>query len=450
MLEFKLPDVGEGIHEAEVLRWLVKPGDQVKLDQPMVEIQADKGVVEIPSPVAGVVKEIRVQPNKMARVGDVLILLDPQGGSPKASQGAKKAAAQPAATTQPSAVAQPAAAAASAGLSPSTNGSGAQTGPGTPTDTSTQAAPRRAQAAPAARKLAFELGVNIDQVTGTGPGGRITMEDVRNFAAQGAASPAAASTNGTAVAPAAPTPAAPTRPAETGGESREPLAGLRRRIAERMELAWRTIPHATAFDEADGAALMALRHALQPSAEKQGVHLTYLPLLIKLLVRVLKEFPIFNASLDEERREIVYKHYYHIGLATNTPDGLIVSVLRDADKRTLLEVAREATRLTEAGRQRKLTLPELTGSTFTLNNVGAFGGGGTGVPIINPPEVAILAVGALKERPVARQGTIIARPTLPLSLSFDHRLIDGSGSSAFLRRFKELVEQPSLLLLDSL
>ena len=422
MLEFKLPDVGEGIHEAEVLRWLVKPGDQIKLDQPMVEIQADKGLVEIPSPVAGIVKEIRVPQNKMARVGDVLILLDPQGGAQRSAQVAKTAAvAQPAATV-------------SGDAEPSTNG--------------TQPAQRRAQAAPAARKLAFELGVNLDQVTGTGPGGRITIEDVRTFAAQGAASPAAVSTNGAASSPTAP--AAPPRPAETGGESREPLAGLRRRIAERMELAWRSIPHATAFDEADGAALMALRHALQPSAEKQGVHLTYLPLLIKLLLRVLKEFPVFNASLDEERREIVYKHYYHIGLATNTPDGLIVSVLRDADKRTLLDLAREAARLTEAGRQRRLALPELTGSTFTLNNVGAFGGGGTGVPIINPPEVAILAVGAIKERPVARQGTIIARPTLPLSLSFDHRLIDGSGSSAFMRRFKELVERPSLLLLDSL
>jgi pyruvate dehydrogenase E2 component (dihydrolipoamide acetyltransferase) len=426
MLEFKLPDVGEGIHEAEVLRWLVKPGDQIKLDQPMVEIQADKGVVEIPSPIAGTVKEIRVQPNKMARVGDILILLDPQGGAQRSARVAKAAA-----------VAQPAAPA-SGEAAPSTNG--------------VQTAPRRAQAAPAARKLAFELGVNIDQVTGTGPGGRITMEDVRTFAAKPPAQTAqavgeeSAQANLVAARPLGATLAA----SQEVAENREPLAGLRRRIAERMELAWRTIPHATAFDEADGAALLALRHELQPSAEKQGVHLTYLPLLIKLLVRVLKEFPIFNASLDEERREIIYKHYYHIGLATNTPDGLIVSVLRDADKRTLLEVAREAARLTEAGRQRKLTLPELTGSTFTLNNVGAFGGGGTGVPIINPPEVAILAVGALKERPVARQGTIIARPTLPLSLSFDHRLIDGSGSSAFMRRFKELVEQPSLLLLDSL
>jgi pyruvate dehydrogenase E2 component (dihydrolipoamide acetyltransferase) len=420
MLEFKLPDVGEGIHEAEVLRWLVKPGDQVKLDQPMVEIQADKGVVEIPSPVAGTVKEIRVQPNKMARVGDVLILLDPQGGAQRSARVAKAAA-----------VAQPAA---SGEAAPSTNGA--------------QAAPRRAQAAPAARKLAFELGVNIDQVTGTGPGGRITMEDVRAFAAKPPAQVAQAVRGESAQADLVA--ARPLDATLVATESREPLAGLRRRIAERMELAWRTIPHATAFDEADGAALMTLRHELQPSAEKQGVHLTYLPLLIKLLVRVLKEFPVFNASLDEERREIVYKHYYHIGLATNTPDGLIVSVLRDADKRTLLEVAREAARLTEAGRQRKLTLPELTGSTFTLNNVGAFGGGGTGVPIINPPEVAILAVGALKERPVARHGNIIARPTLPLSLSFDHRLIDGSGSSAFMRRFKELVEQPSLLLLDSL
>ncbi|HEY7125324.1 MAG TPA: dihydrolipoamide acetyltransferase family protein [Ktedonobacterales bacterium] len=429
MLEFKLPDVGEGIHEAEVLRWLVKPGDQIKLDQPMVEIQADKGLVEIPSPVAGTVKEIRVPQNKMARVGDVLILLDPQGGSQKSSQPAKAAVA-----------AQPASAASSV-PAPSTNGA--------------QATQRRAQAAPAARKLAFELGVNIDQVTGSGPGGRITMEDVRTFVAKPpvqttqAAGAESAQADLLAARPLGATLVA-SQGESTTTESREPLAGLRRRIAERMELAWRTIPHATAFDEADGAALMALRHELQPNAEKQGVHLTYLPLLIKLLVRVLKEFPIFNASLDEERREIVYKRYYHIGLATNTPDGLIVSVLRDADKRTLLDLAREAARLTEAGRQRRLTLPELTGSTFTLNNVGAFGGGGTGVPIINPPEVAILAVGAIKERPVARQGTIIARPTLPLSLSFDHRLIDGSGSSAFMRRFKELVEQPSLLLLDSL
>ncbi|HEY7357612.1 MAG TPA: 2-oxo acid dehydrogenase subunit E2, partial [Ktedonobacterales bacterium] len=219
---------------------------------------------------------------------------------------------------------------------------------------------------------------------------------------------------------------------------------------ERMELAWRTIPHATAFSEADGAALMALREELKPQAEKMGIHLTYLPLLVKIVVQALKEHPIFNASLDEERREIVYKRFYHIGLATDTPDGLLISVVRDADRYTLLDLAREINRLVEAGRARKLKLQESSGSTFTLNNVGSFGGSGAGgVPIINPPEAAILAVGALRERPVARQGQIVARPTLPLSLSFDHRLIDGSGSSAFLARFQELVEHPSLLLLSS-
>jgi pyruvate dehydrogenase E2 component (dihydrolipoamide acetyltransferase) len=431
MLEFKLPDVAEGLHEAEILRWMVQPGDQVKLDQPMVEIQTDKSVAEIGAPVSGKVVEIRAKPGAIAHVGEVIILLEPQGGT---TQGSKTTSVSTASEALRSSLAQ------------------AEAAHTAPADNGASAGKRRAQAAPAARKMAFEMGIDIDQVPGSGPSGRITMDDVRNFAARAKAAPepAGAATNG-AAAPGVPTlPTLPTSPAEIGGEQREPLVGLRRRIAERMELAWRTIPHATAFGEADGAALMALREELKPLAEKQGIHLTYLPLLVKIVVQALKEFPIFNASLDTERREIVYKRFYHIGLATDTPDGLLVSVVRDADKRTLLDLAREINRLTEAGRARKLTLQESTGSTFTLNNVGSFGGNsGSGVPIINPPESAILAVGALRERPVARQGQIIARPTLPLSLSFDHRLIDGAGSSAFLARFQELVEHPSLLLLNS-
>lgn len=431
MLEFKLPDVAEGLHEAEILRWMVQPGDQVKLDQPMVEIQTDKSVAEIGAPVSGKVIEIRVQPGAIAHVGEIIILLEPQGG---AAQVSKTASASAASQVLRGSVEQ------------------AKTARTTPGSNGAPAVKRRAQAAPAARKMAFELGIDIDQVAGTGPGGRVTMEDVRTFAARGAA-PAAASAPANGSTPAAPAPATPVAPsvvpAAPGGEQREPLVGLRRRIAERMELAWRTIPHATAFGEADGAALMALREELKPQAEKQSIHLTYLPLLVKIVVQVLKEFPIFNASLDSERREIVYKRFYHIGLATDTPDGLLISVVRDADRFTLLDLAREINRLVEAGRSRKLTLQESSGSTFTLNNVGSFGGSGSGVPIINPPEAAILAVGALRERPVARQGTIIARPTLPLTLSFDHRLIDGAGSSAFLARFQELVEHPSLLLLNS-
>lgn len=431
MLEFKLPDVAEGLHEAEILRWMVQPGDQVKLDQPMVEIQTDKSVAEIGAPVSGKVVEIRAQPGAIAHVGEVIILLEPQGGTTQGSKTTSVSATSQALRGSPEQ-------ADAAHTMPANNGA--------------QAGRRRAQAAPAARKMAFEMGIDIDQVSGTGPGGRVTMDDVRSFAARGAA-PAATPAPANGAIPTTPAPAAPAAPSVVpvvpGGEERQPLVGLRRRIAERMELAWRTIPHATAFGEADGAALMALREELKPQAEKQGIHLTYVPLLVKIVVQMLKEFPIFNASLDTERREIVYKHFYHIGLATDTPDGLLISVVRDADRFTLLDLAREINRLVEAGRSRKLTLQESSGSTFTLNNVGSFGGSGSGVPIINPPEAAILAVGALRERPVARQGTIIARPTLPLTLSFDHRLIDGSGSSAFLARFQELVEHPSLLLLNS-
>jgi pyruvate dehydrogenase E2 component (dihydrolipoamide acetyltransferase) len=454
MLEFKLPDVAEGIHEAEILRWMVAPGEQVRLDQPMVEIQTDKSVAEIGAPVSGKVLEILVQPGTVARVGEVLVTLEPQGAPhPLAVETAPQGVPPP----NPPARVPPSPSVSE--RSPMREGGVPEEGPGgrRPSGAVSTASggmgKRRALAAPAARKMAFELGIDIDQVSGTGPGGRVTMEDVRSFAARGAAAPepapAVAATNGATRAVATAAPALPAALAEPGGEQREPLVGLRRRIAERMELSWRTIPHATAFAEADGAALMALREELKPQAEKLGIHLTYLPLLVKIVVQVLKEFPIFNASLDEARREIVYKRFYHIGLATDTPDGLLISVVRDADRYTLLDLAREINRLVEAGRARKLTLQESSGSTFTLNNVGSFGGSGSGVPIINPPEAAILAVGALRERPVARQGQIIARPTLPLSLSFDHRLIDGAGSSAFLARFQELVEHPSLLLLNS-
>ncbi|TMC93078.1 MAG: 2-oxo acid dehydrogenase subunit E2, partial [Chloroflexi bacterium] len=230
-------------------------------------------------------------------------------------------------------------------------------------------------------------------------------------------------------------------------DQRQPLTGLRKRVAEHMERSWRTIPHATAFDEIDGGALIALRQALKPIAEQRGVRLTYMPLLIKLLIPLLKEFPIFNASLDEEKREIVYKRSYHIGVATDSPEGLLVPVMRNADRLTLMEVAAKLEKLIEGAQKRTLALPEVSGSTFTLNNVGSFGGG-SGTPIIDYPEAAILAVGRIQEKAIARQGAIIVRPMMPLALSFDHRLIDGAMSGKFLGRLKELVENPQQLMLD--
>jgi len=430
--EFKLPDLGEGMHEAEIVEWLIQPGDMLKQDQTMVKVETDKAIVEIPSPIAGRVTEIRVQGGQVAKVGDVLITFE-------APSSAKTASSTPRGS----------------------NGAATATASSVPGESSASqpaVSGQRVLAAPAVRKLAFELGVDLAQVPTSNPHGRVTIDDVRAYAER----VKAASTHPVSSAPLAeseqlqlqpqPTRSAPlTQQQETQvavpTEERQPLTGLRKRIAEHMERAWRTIPHAAAFDEVDGGGLKALRQSLLPAAEKRGIRLTYIPLLIKLLIPVLKEFPIFNASLDEERREIIYKRVYHIGIATASPEGLLVPVLRNADRLTLLEVANNLERLIEGARTRTLSLPELSGSTFTLNNVGSFGGS-SGTPIINSPEVAILAVGKLQERAIVRDGTVIVRPMMPLTLSFDHRLIDGAMAGAFLARFKELVENPQQLMLD--
>jgi pyruvate dehydrogenase E2 component (dihydrolipoamide acetyltransferase) len=428
MQEFKLPDLGEGMQEAEVVEWLVKPGDMLKLDQTMVKVETDKAVVEIPSPVAGRVAEIRVKDGQVAKVGDVLVVFEASASANGGSATATQSDASASVTTQPTG----ASATSPATQKPSTR--------------------QRVLAAPAVRKLAFELGIDLEQVTPSNPNRRVSIEDVRSFAEQARTSPALqASPSALAEEPVPLTMPTSTQKAEQAGppaqDERQPLTGLRKRIAVHMERSWRTVPHATAFDEVDGGALAALREALKPIAAKRGVRLTYIPLLIKLLIPLLKEHPLFNASLDEERREIIYKHSYHIGVATASPEGLLVPVLRNADRLTLYEIASNLERLIEGAKKRTLSLPELSGSTFTLNNVGSFGGS-SGTPIINYPEVAILAVGRLQDKAVVQQGSIIVRPMMPLALSFDHRLIDGAMAGAFLARFKELVENPNQLMLD--
>ena len=227
----------------------------------------------------------------------------------------------------------------------------------------------------------------------------------------------------------------------------EPLQGLRRRIAERMELAWE-IPHVTSFDEVDASKLVALRQQLQPEAELRGVRLTYLPFIIKAVVQTLKEYPYFNASLDMEQQKILHHRYYHIGIATAVPDGLLVPVIRYADQMNLIQLATELKRLAELAQERKLGLEELSGSTFTITNFGSYGNS-VGTPIINAPEVAILGMGRIAEKPVvAAGGEVVARPMLPLALSFDHRLIDGAASGQFLQRLKSLLADPNLLFLE--
>jgi len=433
MQEFKLPDLGEGMQEAEVVEWLVKAGDTIKLDQLMLKVETDKAVVEIPSPVAGRVAEIRVQDGQTAKVGDVLIVFESTASTNGGSSAPSQSFTSGAVTIQPANIPSP---------NPVSQGT---------------ATKQRVLAAPAVRKLAFELGVDLEQVTPSHPNGRVSIEDVRSYVEREKATSIDSSSSTILVeekeaeqpVTQAPSPVIqkiehPVTPVQ---DERQPLKGLRKSIAEHMERSWRTIPHATAFDEVDGGALATLREALKPSAEKRGVRLTYIPLLIKLLIPLLKEFPIFNASLDEESREIVYRRSYHIGVATASPEGLLVPVLRNADHLTLMEIASTLEHLVEGAKKRTLALSELSGSTFTLNNVGSFGGS-TGTPIINYPEVAILAVGRLQDKAIVQQEMVVVRPMMPLALSFDHRLIDGAMAGAFLARFKELVENPQQLMLD--
>ncbi len=425
MQEFKLPDLGEGMQEAEIRRWLVKPGDTVKLDQPMVEVETDKAVVEIPSPVAGHVAEIRVHEGKSAHLGEILIVFATLSEN----------------TTSPVQATHSVASAADS------SGSAQQK------STTPSASQQRILAAPAVRKRAFELGIDLAKVTTSQPHGRITMNDLLAYTQQPAQTLAEQppelahlSSNGATAATLSHQSECAMPTAETL-EEHAPLTGLRRKIAEHMEQSWRTIPHACSFDEVDGTELVALRQTLLPVAERRGVHLTYLPILVKLLLPLLKEFPIFNASFDEEQREIIYKRAYHLGIAVDTPEGLLVPVLRNADQLSLYQIAQQLEHLVEGARKRTLVISELSGSTFTLNNLGSFGGG-NGTPIINYPEAALLLVGRLQEKAVVRDGVLVARTMLPLTLAFDHRLIDGALSRHFLARFKELIECPQQLMLD--
>ncbi len=414
--EFKLPDIGEGIHEGEIVKWLVKEGDVVREDQPLVEVMTDKATVEIPAPRAGKILKLNAKEGEVVKVGSVLVIIDEVGEAKPEPKGEPVAAAAPQPKPEPvtAAVAAPS--------------------PPSP-------APR-VLATPATRKLARELGVDISQIQGTGPGGRITDEDVRR-AARTAPSP-----------PPAPAPQHPTAPAFAPGalgtdrrEERIPLRGIRKRIAEHMHQSKTTAAHFTYVDEVDMTELIQLREQMKPLAEQKGVKLTYLPFIVKASVAALKEMPLLNASLDEAQGEIVLKKYYNIGIATATEDGLMVPVIKDADRKSLLEIASEIERLARAAREGKIALQDLQGGTFTITSLGALGGL-FATPIINYPEVAILGIHEIKKRPVVRENQIVMRDMMFVSLSFDHRLIDGDVGARFCKKIISYLEDPKLLFLE--
>ncbi len=416
MYEFRLPDVGEGLSEAEVVTWLVRVGDEVVTDQPIVELQTDKALVEMPAPATGRVRQLGAEEGTVLRVGEVLVVIDDGTATgPVAVDGEATGA--------------PAEAAVGLGEAAAERRNG------------------KPLATPATRRLARELGVDLAGVAGSGPGGRITDDDV-----QAAAKPAAAPAAPVAGAPTAPAPhrtAAPARrPATEPGpdEERVPLRGLRRRIAETMAQSWSEIPHITGFHEVDALALVDLRKRLRPRAERAGVPLTLTALLVKAAALALVDHPSVNSSLDLGAGEIVLKRHRNIGVAVSTPDGLIVPVIRDADAKPLLAIAREVDELGRAARERRVALASLQGGTFTVTNHGPLGGW-FGTPIIRPGEVGILGFGRIQDRPVAVDGQLAVRPVLPLSFAADHRVVDGDLQIAFCLTVKGLLEDPVQLLL---
>jgi pyruvate dehydrogenase E2 component (dihydrolipoamide acetyltransferase) len=390
VFELRLPDVGEGVAEGEIVRWLVGEGATVKEDDLLVEVLTDKANVEIPSPVSGVLARILAQAGQTVKVGEVVALIETSGTVPASPAPGKKDVPAP--------------------------------GHGEPVPPGKAAPPHRPAAEvlaiPVVRKLAKDLGVDLSKVAGTGPGGRVTEDDVRAAAAS------------------------PVPPAGVGVlEERLPFHGRRRMAAKKMALSKSSIPHALLVDEADATNLLAMRESLREIGLREGVKITILPFLLQAVVTALRMHPALNASLDEERGEIVCKKHYDIGMAVDTEDGLIVPVIRGAGEKTIVGLAREIERLADGARTGALSLSELTGSTFTVTSIGSIGGLFS-YPVINFPEAAILGVHKIVRRPVARGSEIVAKDMMYLSLSFDHRLIDGGTATRFLNDVILQIESP--------
>jgi pyruvate dehydrogenase E2 component (dihydrolipoamide acetyltransferase) len=424
--DFKLPDLGEGIHEGEVLAVRVAVGQAVKEGDIILEVETDKAAVEIPSPYTGTVLEIRVQPGETVKVGQVLMTFAAPGEKPAAVS--EPAAAAPTAAT----ATEPAAAPQAAGPRP---------GP--------------VPASPATRRLARELGVDLAQVPPSGAAGLVTAEDVRAFAAAASARPAPAAVR---PQPAADVPAAAPAPApelpdfaKWGPVERVPFRSIRRATARQMSLAWSQIPHVNSQDYVDVTRLEVFRRRHRKEIEALGGRLTFTVFALKAVAAALKAHPRINASLDPAAGEMVLKKHYHIGVAVNTEEGLVVPVVRDVDHKSIKELAVELHAIVQRARARKISLEEFQGGTFTITNAGALGGWAF-APIINHPQVAILGMGQGRLQPAVVRGekglTIAARLIMPAVLCIDHRVLDGSDAVNFLNLFKQIMEDPDQLLMS--
>jgi pyruvate/2-oxoglutarate dehydrogenase complex dihydrolipoamide acyltransferase (E2) component len=439
-LEFRLPDVGEGIATAEIIAWQVAEGDRVREHQDLVEIQTDKATVVIPCPADGVITRLCGEPGDTLDVGSVLAVIEADGAAANGGSAAQSAPA------------------------PVPRARGADAGAG--------AAVARAGvplAAPTTRRLARELGVALDEVAGSGPHGRILREDVERAAADvgapgeappagasppGALAPAGAAERGVAASRAARALAAPPARQSGSGAPGEvvPLRGVRRTIAHALTRAWLEVPRIIDYREVDATALLRARASLRRRAVERGEDalakaLTPTPFAVRAAVLAAREHPYVNASIDLEAEEITLHGHYHVGIAAAGPDGLTVPVVHDADRRSLAELAHEIAALSQAARERKLRPEQLAGPTITVNNFGSLGTW-MGTPIVRPPEVVNVGVGAIRDRVVAVDGAPVVRPTLVLSVAGDHRVLDGDGLAAFVDQVQRLLEDPILLFED--
>ncbi|WP_053219814.1 dihydrolipoamide acetyltransferase family protein [Virgibacillus senegalensis] len=424
--EFKLPDIGEGIHEGEIVKWFVKEGDQVNEDDVLCEVQNDKAVVEIPSPVEGTVKDVKVEEGTVAVVGDVIITLDAEGyedsgeeEAPAKEEQASESEEKPAADEQPAASA----------------------------DESDEDSDKRVIAMPSVRKYARDNNVKISKVQGSGKNGRVTKEDVDSYLNGG--QPAAEQTEqqpaeDKTAAPAA----AQTVPEGEFPETREKMSGIRKSIAKAMVNSKTKAPHVTLHDEVDVTELVAHRKKFKQVAAEQEIKLTYLPYVVKALVSALRKYPILNASIDENADEIVQKHYYNIGIAADTDKGLLVPVVKNADAKSIFAISQEINELAVKARDGKLSPNEMKGASSTISNIGSAGGQWF-TPVLNYPEAAILGIGRIAEKPIVRDGEIVVAPVLALSLSFDHRIVDGATAQMALNQIKRLLNDPQLIMMEA-
>ena len=424
---FALPELGESIESGDVVQLLVAVGDQIAAEQSLLEIETDKAVVEVPSPVSGSVTAIHVAVGDKAAVGQLIVTLDTDGATATNDASpptAPPADAEPAPTTPPAAVETPVAAPAS---------------PPAPLARETRSG---APAAPSVRRLAREIGVNIHEVPGSGPGGRVSAEDVKRYART-------RPSDKPDPAPAAMAPPVVPLPdfGRWGDIERQPMSNVRRLTADQMARTWASVPQVTQYDQADVTELEQLRRQYAPKAVAAGGRLTITAIALKVVAAALKRFPQFNASVDMATHEVIYKQYYHVGVAVDTDRGLLVPVIRDVDRKNVIALAVELTGLAERARTRKTALEEMQGGTFTITNLGGIGGTGFS-PILNAPEVAILGMARSRMEPVYTDGQFVPRLMLPLSLSYDHRLIDGADGARFLRWVAEALQQPFLLSLE--